>query len=325
VEAYNEAGERVKLITSANISANINGFETYVNGEKNNVFNPNEADGKGDLYLRFPGIITPEQNALTYVEFAWDGTNESGQEINQGVYFIKVSIQDEYGHTETTIKEVQLIKTEEYTRISIYNGAGEIVSLIETPLASGSIIDLTGLDDVLYVGTGGTVPIKYGSAGQALNWDGKNLDGQTVSNGIYEIVVEVKTATGYETMASKTVTVLSEEGAPMLVDSTGKLFPKIYPNPLITNSTTPPAVIDWFLAVPGEITVRIYNVAGELVRKLEGDLNAKPMTWDLREQNGQAVSSGLFIIVMQAKADDGRRETAVTKFVVIRQGDLVTP
>jgi flagellar hook assembly protein FlgD len=324
VEAFNEAGEKVKLITQTKINKPVESFLTMVNGVETDVFNP--SDVNGNLQLKFPGLWSEEAMNVDYIEYAWDGTNNSGQETNQGKYYIKMQVTDEYGHVETIVKEVQLLKTEEYTRVSIYNGAGEIISRIETPAVSGTVMDLSGLDDVLYVGTG-LVPIKYGSAGQTLNWDGKNLEGKTVANGVYEIVVETKTRDGYTVVAAKTVTVLSEEGLPMLTDPTGKLFPKMYPNPFVTDGTAlnPAAAIDWYTAVPGDITIRIYNVAGELVRRLDGDLNVKPIAWDLKEQNGTSVSSGLFIIVMQAKADDGRRETAMTKFTVLRQGEIVTP
>lgn len=325
VEAYNEAGERVKLITNTKINASISGFGTYVKGEAATIFNP--SDPGGNLLLNFPGIWTPDQMNVPGVDFAWDGSNDSGQDINQGVYFIKVSVTDEYGHVETIVKEVQLIKTEEYTRVSIYNGAGEIVSRIETPLVSGTVIDLSGLEDILFVGAGAAIPIKYGNAGQAVNWDGKNLDGKLVSNGVYEIVIEQKDGSGYKTAAAKTVTVLSEQGDSVLADPTGKLFPKTYPNPVITDGSVlnPTVAIDWYAAAPGEIVIKIYNIAGELVRRLDGDLNVKPVLWDLKEQSGQSVSSGLFLIVMQAKADDGRRETVSTKLAVLKLADYVTP
>jgi flagellar hook assembly protein FlgD len=327
VEAFNEAGEKVKLITQTHINKPADTFLTMVNGAEATVFNP--SDPGGNLQLRFPGIWTEDMINVDYVDFAWNGNTNSGQEAGQGIYYIKIQVQDEYGHTETIVKEVQLVRTEEYTRVTIYNGAGEIVSRLETPDVSGTVIDLSGLDDVLYVGTGGIVPIKYGSGGQVMNWDGKNLDKKTVSNGTYEIVVEKKTRDGYTVMASKSVTVLSEQAAPVLSDPAGKLYPKMYPNPFVTNGAimNPVAAIDWYTAASGDITIKIYNVAGELVRRLEGDLSVKPMAWDLKEQNGADVSSGIFVVVMQANADDGRRETAVTKFVVIRAGDnnTVTP
>jgi len=325
ITAYNEAGEQVKLIVSTNINKSPMGFDTYVNGNPGDVFSP--TDPGGDLDIKFAGIWTPDQMNVPAVDFAWNGLNDNGQEINQGIYFIKVSVQDEYGHVDTIIKEVQLVKTQQYTRISIYNAAGEVVSRIEAPSGGGTIIDLSGLDDVLYVGTGAPIPLKYGNGGQTANWDGKNLEGKTVSNGTYEVVVEVKEAGGYKSVAAKTVTVLGEQGASVFADPSGKLYPKIYPNPLVTDGSVlnTAAVIDWYIAAPGEITVKIYNVAGELVRRMDGDLNLKPMTWDLKEQNGQEVSSGLFIIVLQAKVKDGRRETIATKLAVIKVGTVVAP
>lgn len=314
----------MKLIGEVRINNEISGFDTMVNGEIADVFGPEGTTGTaGELLLRFPGIWTPDQLNVPYVDFGWDGTNDNGQQIGNGVYYIKVTVTDEYGHIETTTKEVQLLRIEEYTRISIYNTAGEVMSRLVMPSVQVSSIDLSGMDDILYVGGGAVAPIKYGN-GLSMNWDGTNFDGETVSNGIYEIVVETKTSTGFTTVAAKTVTVLSTQGDSFLTDPTGALkYPKTYPNPYVIDDTiaNPSVAIDWFAAVPGTIEVRIYNMAGELVRRLKGDLAVKPLTWDFTTQSGEAVSSGLFVIVVRGVTDDGRRETAVVKFAVIRAGE----
>jgi len=320
IEAYNEAGELVKLIGESRINENISGFDTLVSGNPVTVFNP--SDPSGQLVLRFPGIWTPEQKNVDYVDFTWAGLNENGQPINQGVYYIKVSVKDNYGHVETTVKDIQVLKTEQYTRVSIYNTAGEVIRVLESPVVSGTVLNLDSMEDVMYVDNGGSVAIKFGAPGQ-LEWDGKNMEGKMVSNGIYEIRVEIKTADGYTVSGVKTVTVLSQRGSSILVDESNPLaYPKSYPNPVYAYTGGGEyASIDWFSAVPGEITIKIYNMAGELVRRIEGNLAVKPVKWDLRTTGGQDACSGLYVAVLYAKAKDGRRDIASVKISLIRKGD----
>jgi hypothetical protein len=66
-----------------------------------------------------------------------------------------------------------------------------------------------------------------------------------------------------------------------------------YPNPF--NPTT---TIEYSIAKPGHVTLRVYNVAGQLVRTLVDEVQApdrvRPVTWDGRNSAGQSVSSGVY-------------------------------
>jgi len=68
-----------------------------------------------------------------------------------------------------------------------------------------------------------------------------------------------------------------------------------------------------FINLPGKCTIDIYSAAGDLIRSLDHDGAQDAENWDLRNQNGQAVASGVYIYFVRSGAQetDGR-------FVIIR-------
>ncbi|MCB0284161.1 MAG: hypothetical protein KDF60_16355, partial [Calditrichaeota bacterium] len=47
--------------------------------------------------------------------------------------------------------------------------------------------------------------------------------------------------------------------------------------------------------LPGKVTLRIYNLAGVFVTKLEKDNASAWLDWDLKNVNGKNVASGIYI------------------------------
>lgn len=319
IEAYNEAGEKVRLITETRITDIFSEIEMLAGGISNNIFNPSE----GPLIISIPGIWTPEQMGpgVDRINIAWDGYNDNGQNVNNGVYYIKISVQDRYGHLQTTIKEVQLLRIEEYVRINIYNTAGELVRGLQikpTSLTIGTL-NLDNVENVIYIPESGMIDINYG-AGNIIQWDGKNGIGELVNNGMYEMQIEVFANNGYRIVASKTVTILREQGELALIDPDNpNLYPKIYPNPVVLEGGDGAIKLEWFKPLSGQITVKIYNVAGELIKQIRGDLDAKVLNWDLKTDKGEKISGGLYITVFEARKISGEKEKEIKKFSIIRK------
>ncbi len=101
---------------------------------------------------------------------------------------------------------------------------------------------------------------------------------------------------------------------------------KVYvvPNPyyggaawdLVPNPRDPTGTHVDFMNLPvGSWTVKVYTVAGDLVRVLENDgsQNIGQMKWDLVSRNGQDVVSGLYLFTVES-----RFGTQVGKFVILR-------
>ena len=315
IEAYNEAGEKVRVISETMINKPISDI-----GISSDVFNP--ADGP--LVLSFPGIWTPDQMGedVKRINFEWDGKNENGQKINQGIYYIKFSVVDPYGHTETIIKDVTLIRTDEYLRLNIYNTAGELVARIEKTEAVSDLLDINLIKDIIYINYGQKFDFNIGGS-NFISWDGKTGQGKIIDNGIYEIQVEIRTKNGFNKIASKTVTIFVLEGDKVLSDTNNpNLFPKVYPNPVFVETEEAEQIIEWYKAYPGEIKIKIYNISGELVNEIKGDLNNKYIKWNLKTKNGIPVSSGIYIMVLYAKKITGKTEIKIVKSSVIRNSEL---
>ena len=71
------------------------------------------------------------------------------------------------------------------------------------------------------------------------------------------------------------------------------------PNPYYAHSTyelTQFARRIRFLNVPPQATIRIYNLAGQLIRTLEkNDPSTSVLEWDVHTENGLPVGSGVYV------------------------------
>jgi flagellar hook assembly protein FlgD len=309
ITIYNEAGEIVRVIASEPVSAPITEVEYYAAGEAN----PEVITGDSELEIRLPRVETPSTYGTGSTTYYWNGINAQSQEVGTGVYYIKVETLDQYGHTTTVIKDITVARADEYVELNIYNSAGEIVRSIrkEKTVYTGSV-SLNSLGDrIIFLKEGGEATIKYGNnIGDYIMWDGKNQDGEIVSSGIYEVQVILKTKTGVVSEASKTVTVLRE----------GKIYIKevrAIPNPYVAGSGGK-IRIEWELesAEEGEVEIRIYNVAGELIRRIEGKLSAGSIEWDLKTEKKHYASRGIYIAVMEAKNAEGYKDRKIIKLAI---------
>jgi len=316
IEAYNEAGEKVKLITEVLISDSIKGFDMKAGGSSTTLFNPGAKDANGNpipLTFHFEDIWTPGQIGVPEITFAWDGTSDNGQTINNGPYYIKISVKDEYGHVETLNRDVQLLKSEEYVRVKIFNSAGELVNTMEMEAGNVGQISL-GIEDTVVIGGNQKVDINF-SAGATMQWDGRNSDGLMVSSGTYEIQVEVKQNGSFVSMASKTITVLNQGG--------GNVFDneRCYPNPVeVKTAEGAKMKFAWdSKGNAGTMNIRIFNKSGELVRSLGTRLEYNQAEWDLKTSSGQVIASGYYPVILTAVKDTGEKKVKSIKAVIIRK------
>jgi hypothetical protein len=106
------------------------------------------------------------------------------------------------------------------------------------------------------------------------------------------------------------------------VEKEGEVY--VVPNPyygsaawdLIPNPRDPTGTHVDFMNLPtGEWTIKVYTVAGDLVRVLENDGSESigQVRWDLVSRNGQDVVSGLYLFTVES-----RFGTQIGKFVILR-------
>jgi len=315
IGVYNEAGELVKVIASTESSNVPQQILLLLNGSQTGVMSP----GSGTpLTIQVPGIETPDQQKTGGVSFTWDGTNSAGQDVTNGIYYIKETTTDPYGHTEVITKEITAITGNQYVELKIFNSAGELVDdIIQEKSVSGNILlqvnNTIGLSEV----GNNNVSIIYGDqVGDYINWNGKNAQGAIVQSGTYEMEIIVRTSAGNTIITSKTVTVLVE-GNEFISNI------KVQPNPFVTSrineSVTGSVLFTWISGSTGTVRVKIYNVAGELIRTLGANVQDGKAQWDGKTVAGNPASSGIYICVLEAKSDTGYSNKVIVRFAVINK------
>lgn len=266
------------------------------------------------LRLHMPGVETPNTAGTGNTTLQWDVRNDQGQYVASGVYYIKIEQIDDYGHIRTFIHEISVFKTDSYVMVDIFNSAGELVRRIidpdQTSLPSNiglRMNDLYAID----ANTGGQIDIVYSNEiGDRIVWDGRNSHGIVVSSGSYEIQVTVKTELAESITASKRITVLSDRK-----EYLGELV--IAPNPYTAPGQGYTEIRWSFIggaAETGQAYVHIYNIRGELVRRLKAPLGAGLVRWDLKSTGGHNASTGVYVVVLEAKNSNGHLNRKKQKF-----------
>ncbi|MGD0565994.1 MAG: FlgD immunoglobulin-like domain containing protein, partial [Candidatus Goldiibacteriota bacterium] len=309
IDAYNEAGEKVRTIGTSSVSGLLTSVTTIINGASSSIFVPGPGSS---VQFDFVNMTSPSQPAAGQVIFSWDGESDSGQVLPPGIYYIKITDIDTYGHVNTKVLEVQIMTPQQDTMISIYNSAGELVQMIQQPPLLSGALKLT-MADVFSIGArGNVIPINYGP-GIIYNWDGKNPQGELVGSGVYEVQIQAFYLNSTSVSVSKSINILNGEDNNMVSGQ------KAYPNPYVLSSGTANATIAWQSGAAGRMDIKIYNTAGELVKAMSAALESGQAQWNLTASQGGPVPSGLYIILLEARSNSGIIQVKKVKLAVIKQ------
>ena len=85
---------------------------------------------------------------------------------------------------------------------------------------------------------------------------------------------------------------------------------KVYPNPFNSNTQSHGMTITNLTA---SANIKIYNVAGELIRTLNYNTSAGSITWDGKNDYGKIVTSGVYIIYINAPEGTKKIKVAIEK------------
>jgi hypothetical protein len=294
IKVYNSAGEMVKLVALTGAYSLISDFTI-----DKTVFSP---DDGGQAIIDVDGYL-----------YAWDGMNNQGAAVENGLYYVKVETTDEMGFTHMQIKEVTVLTNGLTSEIRIFNSSGEIVKVIPfdslTSYGSKDLVINPSQPKVFSpgenTGTGGAMnsaEITY--MGQTVTWDGTNENGTIVNNGVYLVQLVGIDGTGSKTVAQTDITVL--HNGYEVVNNV-----KIVPNPV--NPTQTGEVIIRYDAMSGaDVTVKVYNVAGELIHTMRDYASAGEVRWALTNK----VSAGIYVLVIYARTDSGMTKTLIEKLAI---------
>ncbi|MCK6559350.1 T9SS type A sorting domain-containing protein [candidate division KSB1 bacterium] len=102
----------------------------------------------------------------------------------------------------------------------------------------------------------------------------------------------------------------------------------VYPNPYYAFNPAENTTLNRFVTfnnLPPNATVRIFNMAGQLVRKLEKvNDSSQFLRWDLQNQTGLPVASGMYIAHVEATLPaTGAKAVKVLKLAVIQEQEVL--
>ena len=69
-----------------------------------------------------------------------------------------------------------------------------------------------------------------------------------------------------------------------------------------------------FANLPGDVIIKIYSMNGTLVRKMAEPTNYGGVNWDLKDENGQMVSNGIYFYDFNWKNNNGQDWTTIAKY-----------
>jgi len=274
VGVYNETGELVKQLSVTELSSAVNALQTQ---------NP---------------VITSLQDVIGVVVdgqqlTAWDGTTQNGTPASNGKYTLQVSSTDPFGVTTSVDEQVTVSRNVAKIQVNIYNEAGEIikhlygyvddpknVSLSNFQISSAFIQPTSGTP---VPGGNNTLTIT-GANGVSIVWDGTSDSGAMATSGHYVVEVVMANGAGSQTVISQGIVVQAghNSGANGLV--------QVGPNILTGGATGTTVSINSPLSLT--LTVRMYDVAGELIRTTQGVAGSNQASLD-----ASGLASGLYLVV----------------------------
>ncbi len=301
IGVYNEAGEQVKSLYFGDVKGGLEGSEIKIDGEEEkSVF---MQDSLLEIFL--PGIEEAGSSDKDGMYISWDGKTAQGQPASQGVYYLQISRRDSYDHVDSVVKNFTILRDEEFVEMRIFNSAGEIVKSIkrnESIAVSDVSIDI---DAHLVIGESASPEkLKYCDS-CSFEWDGKSARGSYVSTGVYEVQFIFKTDQGTLEASKKVMVINTGE------NELGEV--KAYPNPCGGSENL---TIEWSGGGAGYVTIYIYNLAGDLVKKIASSKEEGKAEWDGRTKSGEKAASGVYAVVIRADGQEGYAEKKMVKVVL---------
>ncbi len=295
VAVYNEAGELVKDIWVEELSQEVKTFS---------LTGATITSLEGKTYVMVGGQIIA----------SWDGTNQAGDPVSNGVYYVQVTSTDAYGVVTNVSQTVTVSRAIAQIQIDVYNEAGEVVkhlySFADDPgnAPLGQVQLSTGMI-APRVGTpvpGGNNAVTVMFNGTSVVWDGTSDSGGVVTNGDYLMVVHWTDGSGGEEVVSKSV-IVQRGNSPV---TNGNVYAA--PN-ILKGVTSTTVMVNSGTALT--LTVSLYDTAGELVKRpVTGAAGSNQVNLD-----ASGLASGLYLVMVDLTDGNGHLvQKQATKIVIQR-------
>jgi flagellar hook assembly protein FlgD len=280
INIYNSAGEVVKTIQVQQYSQPINSISL----QSSNMITSLQGPGSTILIYYAGNLIG-----------TWDGSNNEGNPVTNGNYEIKVDSVSSTG-LETSVQQPATVdrKLSNITAY-IYNSAGEVVRTLYNVVDDSIGTQMTNVNLSSSVMNPGTrtngsmtdlqIFVVTSGLPVTLTWDGTNNTGTNVTPGTYSIQLHWDNGQGETTNITRNVLVTAGGGVSGVVVAE--------PN-VLTSGHTVTTINAAGIANASTLNVKIYTIAGELVKSMPGAFGVLTVSWD-----SSGMASGVYIIETQ--------------------------
>jgi hypothetical protein len=295
VSVYNSAGEVVRRVYDGSIAAIPAGLTiSPIPGQP------------GAVIIGLGALLGSGGQSL-----AWDGDNDQGQAVVDGVYTIKVQIEDNFGRITTLNQQVYTSHPPaEY--LAIYAPSGEEVQRMPLTRANGVATDFRMSQDVWACAadpaTGKALQALkitvYGENGviSSLQWDGTSSFGTPVDSGVYLLELVSQQAGGNSVaIITRSLTLLRPAAR-----APGGF--RAFPNPVTRGGL----LQVWLPLHPLGARVRVYDLAGGLVASAAVSAGSPMQAFPT-----QAWGSGVYVVEAEGLSEAAPPWRLLQKVAVI--------
>ncbi|HET9870334.1 MAG TPA: T9SS type A sorting domain-containing protein, partial [bacterium] len=248
---------------------------------------------------------------------SWNGTNQAGDPVSNGQYYIKLDSQDPYGVVTSVSQPVVVNRILTKVEVDIFNSVGEIVRHLYNYVNDPDGTEMSDIklssavlnpNNTSGMGAPGQVQVEVetngSGSGVSLTWDGRSDGGQVVANGQYMIEARWTDSNGGSLVDTKDIVVLGSGNSP----AQGK----VYASPQILSSGDPVTKLQINSPLALTFHVNVYDVAGELLKNQKVVQGTQSATWD-----SSGVASGVYILVVTLTDPSGQFVDRQTVKVVV--------
>lgn len=296
VGVYNEAGELVKQISIQEYTQSVLNFTLGPDNVISGMQAPVSIYDNGQLI----GV--------------WDGSNSSGNPVSNGVYYVKVDNSTSTGVVSSTTQQVTVSRSLTVVVVNIYNEAGEVVkkllSYVSDPkgnVLTGVALSSSKIEPNNQTGSGipsmTTITITSSYGAVSLTWDGRNDQGNLVTNGQYFVEAHLASGAGGDQTITRQISITSN----------GTLeSEKVYAVPNVLTDSSRVTTIQLNSATPYTLNAKVYDLDGELINTLSGTAGSNSVIW-----NSRGTASGLYLVMVDLmNSNGGLVKRQVLKIVV---------
>jgi len=304
VDIYNSAGEKVRNLYTGPSEISMNQLQVIVGGPT----------ATAPVSVDIAGLGTPGGDPT------WNGTNQGGQFVSNGVYYVKVSSSDPFGNTTVVTTPVNVLGVQNQEMVEIFNSAGEVVRKFDlsglTSTAQNLSVNLgpgqeavaASINPVTGAESGGvnlTLTLANGGS-QSLYWDGQSSNGDPLQSGVYLIEL-VRTEPGQSaTVKSVSVTLLeAKNGTAQAVAASAW----VGPNPVQQGA---PILVHYAPNAQEWGQGKLFNLAGEMVAQAS-DGAANGLIRFTRN-----VAPGIYLVDFEVRRNESVLARRVLKVAVVK-------